>query len=441
MVALAAGLAMPRAAHVAEDPAAAWLAPWDATGHALRRATSEDPALASFYARRGWRSLWLQGGRIAPESAELIAAVRRAADDGLDPADYHLHAVQRALAAAASGRPDDLARAELSLSRLLTRFAADLRTPAPGAEMIYADPAVAPPGADPRAVLDTLASGGSLADGLTAALRMSPVYVKLRAALADAHARGDHAAAQAIRPNLERARALPPDMGRRYVLVDVAAQRLELWEDGRLTDAMRVVVGKPSQPTPQLAGMIRFAVLNPYWHVPPDLAAESIAPAVLRDGPRALQREDLEAVNAFSPGATPVDPGSIDWAEVASGAEKVYLRQRPGPGNMMGQVKFIFPNPVGVYLHDTPLKGLFAGAQRTESAGCVRLSDAPRLARRLLGAGVDLAGSGAPEQRVDLPQPVPVYLVYFTVRPTASGLERRADIYGRDAPLSRAISS
>jgi murein L,D-transpeptidase YcbB/YkuD len=137
-----------------------------------------------------------------------------------------------------------------------------------------------------------------------------------------------------------------------------------------------------------------------------------------------------------------LDPAAVDWDAVAEGRKPVRLRQRPGPGNIMGRVKFIFPNRLGVYLHDTPDRAWLARDRRTASSGCVRLGDAPALARRLLGADVDALAAGAPaETRVDLPDPIPVYLVYLTVRPTRGGLETRPDIYGRDAPLLKALSA
>ena len=222
--------------------------------------------------------------------------------------------------------------------------------------------------------------------------------------------------------------------------MDVAAQQLEMWQDGQAVDRMPVVVGKPSQPTPSLAGLVRFLVLRPYWHMPPDLAAARIAPAVLREGTGALERQDLEAVTDFTSNAQLLDPGSVDWTAVAAGREIVYLRQRPGPQNMMGLVKFIFPNTLGVYLHDTPLRDLFSTARRTESAGCVRVSDAPRLANWLMNGEVDLDAAGEPETIVDLPQAVPVFTPYLTARAIDGAVERRADIYRRDPPLLAALA-
>jgi murein L,D-transpeptidase YcbB/YkuD len=127
----------------------------------------------------------------------------------------------------------------------------------------------------------------------------------------------------------------------------------------------------------------------------------------------------------------------VNWRAVAAGKKDIRVRQLPGPGNMMGQVKFMFPNELGVYLHDSPLRDLFGGDERLASAGCVRLEDATRLATWLLDESVVAEGEepGPPETRVDLPSPVPVYLVYFTAAPTSQGLSLRKDIYGRDPAL------
>jgi murein L,D-transpeptidase YcbB/YkuD len=157
---------------------------------------------------------------------------------------------------------------------------------------------------------------------------------------------------------------------------------------------------------------------------------------VLRQGVGYLVRQNMEALSDGSQDAAVLDPATIDWSAVAAGRLALRLRQRPGDQNMMGQIKFMFPNRLGVYLHDTPFKALFAGVQRAESSGCVRLADAPRLAQWLApDAAGRLGEAGEPEHRVDLPEPVPVYIVYFTVAADSGGVRLRDDIYGRDAAL------
>jgi len=122
---------------------------------------------------------------------------------------------------------------------------------------------------------------------------------------------------------------------------------------------------------------------------------------------------------------------SNDWQKVADGTTEVHIRQLPGRANAMGVMKFMFPNNQGVYLHDTPQKELLTEASRMFSGGCVRLEDAPRLGRWLFGEPLS-SSSSAPEQRVDLAKPVPVYITYLTMLPNGTELATYPDVYNRD---------
>jgi len=236
---------------------------------------------------------------------------------------------------------------------------------------------------------------------------------------------------QLLRLNLERARALPAQLGRRYVLVDAAAARLWMYEDGQAVGSMRVVVGKPTEQTPMMAATMRYVTLNPYWNVPPDLVRRRIAPGVLSEGPGFIRSRRYEVLSDWSDNAQRLTPASVDWSAVASGRTEVRVRQLPGADNAMGRMKFMFPNDLGIYLHDTPDRSLLKEEGRLFSAGCVRVEDAPRLARWLFGRAPQVRGT-MPEQRVDLPEPVPVYITYLTVAPEPQGVALRADVYNRD---------
>ncbi|MBA2466087.1 MAG: L,D-transpeptidase family protein [Sphingomonas sp.] len=201
----------------------------------------------------------------------------------------------------------------------------------------------------------------------------------------------------------------------RYVLVDAASARLFMIEDGRVRDTMRVIVGKPAAATPALRSALYYATLNPYWNVPFDLAQRLIAPRVLKDGTAYLTERGYEIVSGFGANAQAISPGSVDWQAVASGEAKVHVRQRPGAANSMGQMKFDVANASGIYLHDTPNKDLFAKVERNLSNGCVRLEDAPRFARWLLGKDAPL-GTATPEQHVALPGGVPITIAYLDAR-------------------------
>jgi len=204
-----------------------------------------------------------------------------------------------------------------------------------------------------------------------------------------------------------------PERGR-YVLVDAASARLYMIEDGRVRDSMRVIVGKPETPTPALSSVIHYETLNPYWHVTSDLAKTIIAPRVLKDGQSYLTERGYQVVTGWGPNAQVVPADAVDWPAVAAGTTQILVRQQPGPTNSLGHFKFDLPNSDGIYLHDTPKKELFALDQRNLSHGCVRLEDAPRLARWLLGK--DPPPAPTPEAHVLLPQPVPVTISYLDQR-------------------------
>ena len=233
-----------------------------------------------------------------------------------------------------------------------------------------------------------------------------------------------------LRININRARALPAG-GERHVLVNAAAGQLTTYQDGHVADTMRVVVGRTTDPTPMMAALIRFAMVNPYWNVPTDLVTTRIAPNVLKDGQTYLATKKYEILSDWSPTATPLDPTKIDWKAVAAGKQVLRVRQLPGPENAMGRMKLMFPNKMGVYLHDTPDKKLLKETARLFSAGCVRLEDAPRLAKWLFGKPL-VVRSGEPEHRVDLPQPVPVFITYLTAAPEGTKIVFHNDVYARD---------
>jgi murein L,D-transpeptidase YcbB/YkuD len=235
--------------------------------------------------------------------------------------------------------------------------------------------------------------------------------------------------------NLERARRLPLATERgRYLLVDVGAAKLFLYENGRPIDSMKVIVGKAETATPMMAAQMRYASVNPYWNVPPEMVISLIAPNVLKQGMTYLKDRRYEVLADWSDEAPAIDPTTVDWQAVASGAKVIRVRQLPGGGNSMGQVKFMMPNDFGIYLHDTPNKALFAAEDRWISNGCVRVEDAQRLASWLMG-GLPQAPDPDRPLRVDMPEPVPVYITYLTAAATPTGVAFRHDPYKRDAAV------
>jgi murein L,D-transpeptidase YcbB/YkuD len=248
-----------------------------------------------------------------------------------------------------------------------------------------------------------------------------------------------------IRLALERTRWLPQQFAPRLLIVNIPAFQLlafEREESGpRLT--MEVVVGSAArkQFTPVLHADLRYVIFGPYWNVPRGITRKEMLPILRRD-PGYLARQDLEIV---APGGVLAPtPANIDL--VAGGTAR--LRQRPGPRNALGRVKFIFPNPRNIYLHDTPSRGLFARARRDFSHGCIRVADPLGLAEFVLAGQpgwdrehIRQAMEQARDRRVDVAAPVQVYLLYTTAVVTQTGeLHFFDDIYGHDAQLARRLA-
>jgi murein L,D-transpeptidase YcbB/YkuD len=406
----------------------------------LKSAVSADADLAGFYSARGYRPLWISNTGLRPEADRLLLFLQTAELDGLDPSRYLSPELAAALAEARTGAPTALLRAEALLTRAFASYAFDMRRPR-RTDMIYVDPAAAPAVPTSRELLDEAASAASLDAYLQNVGWMHPLYGQLRAALSGDSGQGfGSSEQQLLRVNLERARALPANPGRRYILVDAAAARLYLYENGEVRDTMKVVVGKETHQTPMMGGVVRYAILNPYWNIPPDLVRVRIAPNAVKEGPGYLRAQRYEVLSSWDDGAEIIDAAAIDWEAVADGAQEVRVRQLPGGTNAMGKMKFMFPNHLGIYLHDTPERELLDETSRQFSSGCVRLEDAPRLARWIFGEAPS-AASKDPEQKIDVPDPVPVYLTYLTAAPENGRIAFRPDVYDRDRPQLASLAS
>jgi murein L,D-transpeptidase YcbB/YkuD len=248
---------------------------------------------------------------------------------------------------------------------------------------------------------------------------VNPIYARLRE-LAWSRVRPDpqlqlasaSIADEPVLTNLRRARILPASG--RFLVVNLATATLWMYQDGQVSDSMKVIIGKADTPTPMLAGTIHYATFNPYWNIPTDVTRRVVAPLVIKRGVAYLKSARYEVASGWTDEATVVDPTTIDWKAVADGTTLVRVRQLPGAANMMGKIKFGFANDHGIYLHDTPAKQLFAKAKRAYSLGCVRVEDAQRLARWLFGAEPPPV-TDLPEQHVKIALPVPIFLTHLTL--------------------------
>jgi len=391
---------------------------------------SAQQAVASFYAARGGAPLWLRTGADGNAARELIGVLKRAPLDGLQSGPALAAEAQALMARAQGGDPAALSAADRMLSTAWVLYVQALQQPPLG--VIYADGWARPRPQTPAQILASAASANSLPAYVRSVSQVNPLYAQLRdAAWAQMQSNGG-ALDPRVLTSLDRIREHP--FQKRYVVVDTAAARLYMIQDGRIVDSMKVIVGKadPGTQTPMLASTIYYATLNPYWHVDAPMVRSLIAKNVLDQGLSYLSRQGYQVLDASG---DLLDPAKVDWNAVANGGETVRVRQLPGPRNSMGHIKFGFPNAYDIYLHDTPNKDLFAQDDRTLSHGCIRLEDAQRLGRWMMD-GSTKAASSSPELNVALPTPVPIYVTYLTAQAQNGQLSFVDDIYGRDAQVA-----
>jgi murein L,D-transpeptidase YcbB/YkuD len=404
--------------------------------------------LLQFYTRRLYWPAWSNDAGLLPQIDSLLKALHEAETEGLQSRDYHLTRLEslrtelQQQSQVASLSAEALADLDLLLTDALLTY---------GSHLLYgrAAPRISSMMFDTSQekidVVDVLQQGletNRLVDALHSLLPQHPDYARLRQALARyRQIPGAETQVRQIALNMERWRWLPQDLGQRYILVDVPAYTLDVVERDRSVMTMRVVVGKPSWPTPVLSATMSYIVLNPDWRVPPNIAARELVP-ILRANPGYLAQNNMRLSN----GAHDVDPRTVDWNQVSTKNFPYRLRQEPGPKNPLGTVKFMFPNRFQVYLHDTPSRTLFAKPERAFSHGCIRVEKPMDLAeyalRGVLSRERIAAGLGRGASRtVPLAEPLPTYLVYRTVLVKDDGtIQFRPDIYGYDALRERGAS-
>jgi L,D-transpeptidase YcbB len=250
--------------------------------------------------------------------------------------------------------------------------------------------------------------------------------------------------------NMERWRWLPHDLGSYYVNVNVPEFMLRVVDEGKIVHTTRVVVGKPDKQTPIFSNEMQEVVFNPFWNVPNSIKTEEIRPFLTEEGgwfgggswnTAVLERHKLR----INVGGREVDPSRLDWNRIDIRSLNIY--QPPGPDNVLGNVKFVFPNKHDVYMHDTPQKFLFAKQVRAESHGCMRVQNPDQLAVTLLkhdqgwSAGrVASAIQNGYDQHIALNQTIPVYITYFTLWVNDDGsISTFGDVYGHDARMAAAL--
>lgn len=446
-------------------------------------------AMTTYYDKQQKHLVWVTADGYSKRALAAIAELRRADDWGLRATDYYVPDLPGEPLS-----PESTAAAEITLTLALLKYARHARggripdpsrisklfdqkpqTRAPGLVLADLDAAKAPdaylrslhPKHDQfvklQRLLVKLRHSGGKTDKAKAGDGGIDFGSRLNETASIAQATGGRTAPldprvaadmDRIIVNMERWRWLPVDLGTFYVWNNVPEFLTRVVKSGKIVNSDKIVAGQPEWPTPVFSADMKTIVFHPSWGVPDGIKRKELAPLLRKSTGGGLMglftgapssRDVLDAHNLrVYRGGRQIDPNQVDWNSANIGAYE--FRQPPGPRNVLGAVKFMFPNEHDIYMHDTPERGLFARSFRGLSHGCMRVGDPRRLAEVLLGEDkgwskekvASLYQSGT--QSIALDSHIPVHMTYFTAMVDYRGnLRTFADLYGLDARVGKAL--
>ena len=372
-----------------------------------------------FYEGRGYMPAWVDGDRTTPQMKDLVQQFKYSELHGLDPGRYPIEEFERLRAESQTrmGTRFDIKvvpELDTKLTYAYLRYAADLIGWSTSPAEISRYWLTEPKEEDLSARLSDAIASNKIRGSLETLAPDHPQYKGLQSALAreKANPTGN---LDRILINLERWRWAPRDLGDRYVLVNVPAYILQVMEGSDPVLSMRVIVGKPATATPLFSDEMTYVVFSPYWNIPQNILRDETLPRAVKD-PDFLRRNNMEVVGTSGT----IDPAEVDWTD-ESVTRTLRFRQRPGPDNALGLVKFIFPNHFDIYLHDTPGDRLFFREHRTFSHGCIRIENPVGFAEYVLRdqpewttSRITAAMQSRREQAVTLKRKLPVHIGYWT---------------------------
>lgn len=402
----------------------------------------------TFYKQRQEQLFWTSGFNRSLRADSLIIFIERIRYFGLHPREYHLSEIS--ILKGKLGSIENVFRFDALLTDAYISISRHLSFGKGMQETGLADSLAI-------SSLERYYEGGGLVDNITAGEPSSPAYRSLKQGLGqllDALAM-DHRDSvslnvsqtlgdikeqiETIEINLERWRSEKQDFGRRYIFVNIPAFTLYLVEDDSVILESRVIVGKPRTPTPELSSTIECFVTYPYWHVPRKISVEEYLPVIQRDI-SFIERNNFDVLDRKG---NVLSPDSLAWEKFNKNNFPVSLRQREGGDNALGVIKFIFDNPYAVFLHDTNARRLFRSKARAFSHGCIRMEKAEELAHYLVTGDPNKKSKAVErslrEERrawIELKEPIPIYLRYYTVDFDNGRLTYHDDIYQKDGVVT-----
>ena len=406
----------------------------------------DQAALIAFYAERT-RSVWIERDGLSEQAKLAMAEISKADDWGLKATAFELPPI------APSTDVDGLSGAEIALSLAVLKYARHARGGRLDPPSVSRKFDQRPRVYEPKSVMLGIAGSGSADAYLRGLHPKHDQFVRLQRALmvARSAAAGEDSAqnVQRIVANMERWRWMPGDLGAFYVWDSIPEQIARVIDNGKVVFAEKIVVGRPTTPTPIFSADMLFIIFHPSWGVPAGIKTQELWPQLRDSGggwfsTKPLASSVLSAHGLqVTRGGVPVDPDAIDWARVDI---RTYdFVQPPGPSNVLGVVKFRFPNKHDVYMHDTPERHLFGNGLRAFSHGCMRVQNPVQLAEVLLAhdKGLSVAQVQGYVKRggeIRLMTPIPVHVTYFTVTVDEHDNARYfTDVYGLDSRVASAL--
>ncbi len=414
---------------------------------AIRKdAAAEDlAALEAFYNARS-EALWMTDMGFSNEAQAAIDEIRKADDWGLSSAAFDLPD-----AGDLPGSVEEQAVGEIELNLAILKYARHARGGRTNPVQLSKLYGMTPTLRDPKTVMTEIAAADQPDAYLRSLHPKHEQFQRLHEALLKARAEADAGAKprdmQRIVINMERWRWMPEDLGSLYVWLNIPSFLVRVVKDGKSVYSDKIVVGELKYATPVFSADLKSVVFNPEWTVPPTIVRENLLPALRGGGGLFGSNTSILAQHELNVNynGKRVDPSSIDWNHVNMGA--ISFTQAPGPNNVLGKVKFVYPNPYSVYMHDTIKEGLFDKDSRATGHNCPRVANPGKIAAVILAqdqnmpqAEVDKLLASGYNSAISISHRVRMLTTYFTAMVDDQGkVETFADVYKLDGGLAAAI--
>jgi murein L,D-transpeptidase YcbB/YkuD len=397
--------------------------------------------IVDFYRLRGYSPIWLADNRWNQKAQQAIDTLFNAEIEGLSPQDYDIAHIKTDIS---NIKSNELAKAEIQLTTAIMQYIVDAKYGRRELQLIDSARYKKTKTPHPDRLLRKGISKSDFKSWLQSLPPQRPEYQRLKQLLATLRNQAnDNNKIRKITLNMERWRWLPKKHTKRYIIVNIAGFNLMAFENDKMLFKTKVIVGNEYRQTPVFSAPMTSLKFNPTWTVPRSIARRDIIPQIRQNPKRIFGAYGMRVIGK---GGADINPYSINWQQVSARSFPYRFKQRPGPMNALGKLRFSIVNPYAIFLHDTPTKNKFNSNVRTLSSGCIRVQDPPRLAEFCFNdpkwSAQRIANNmkGTNTHVVTLASPVDVDMMYATVWVGPDGVAHYYnDVYNRDRNMMRVL--